>query len=399
MENVTFSPLPEALPSEEIQHVVGLKLEPYQKVVFSGNHPYADEKMVENIAGLKEMDLVAMIKVDEENIFYVLRAISKKEGFNTPYVLADDEFMENPYEHEATHFKGMRIGEVLTVGRNHLQDLFDHSGTVARNQFQLEATEEGVVLKNLIPTNPTLVYGNIVTKRPTNKLPKHEYLAEYTSSLEIQRDSGRVHFGPIAAEAINGFFRHRAIIGRNSKTLRDGVYHTRGSEGLVVDDKNSITKGAVQSIIYKAEFLGEDAPTDEILQIVEAQVRKILRYDLDKVDEMSELYYPNNDSIGISEYIKEGVGVCRHQAILAALTMEEMITQGILTGTAGVERSLRKNLDTGEVGGHAWAVYRPADRRDENDDIIIDPAKECVVLREDSKRLNGWRYILDEDQP
>ncbi len=384
---------PEALGDKEVGSVELKSLKPYEVVVISPEHPYSDQEI-----GIDGARVAAVISVGEEDMF-VLRLDPNVENkrYATPYLLVDAEFMNNPNSNpnskDKKHFKGIWPNRPLTVGRHHSQERFDHPNTLSREQYMLDVEEEGLVISNLNPTNETKVSGNII-------LPEEDltydgdgrYSPNYTHALVAKRERKEAGFGPTSAETQYGTYLNHAIIGRDSVTLRNGVYFTPGSEALVVDNNTFVTQEAVDGIIKKAEYLGPDAPPQEILELVETQVAKILKYDFDRTDELSQPYSDEASLVGLSKYVEEGIGVCRHQAILAGLTIEEMITRGMLDGVVGVERNMRFGVNEKDVSGHAWAVFKPSGKRSDREDFIIDPANWFVGTRAEALKMGRWKY-------
>ena len=374
------------------------KLLPNEKVTLSHEMLYSD-----TVVGPDNAMISGIISVSNEHMF-ILRLDPDKNipredrKFGTPYLLVDLEFMKDPYSQTSEHFKGLRMDQTVTLGRHHQQDRFTHRPEMSRNQCNITVTKEGVEINNLMPSNATQISGNILKEKEQKSDEKYTYAADYTQALLKRASEGDTGFGRSNAEHINGTYLNHPIIGRNSKQLENGVYLTRGSEALIADTNSQKTRGAIEGVIALTQYLGEDAPNEEILQIVESQVGKILKYNLDKTDSLSEPYR-GNKGIGISSYIEKGVGVCRHQAILAGLTMEEMIGRGILNGTTGVERNLRYDAKKKTpAGGHAWAVFKPAGAQSELEDYIIDPANNYVGTRKEALEKGGWYYKTNSEK-
>lgn len=215
---------------------------------------------------------------------------------------------------------------------------------------------------------------------------KAEFTRQAVDELQYERN-----YGEKDAEAPHGRHRNHPIIGRRSPTVRNGVYGTRSSEFILVDDKSQLLKKTV------ADFMStlpshEEAATlnvEFLLKKVSFRVANILHYDLDETERISSPHYGNKGLIDLSEYVEAGVGVCRHQALLAAHLIEEVIDRGYLAGQAGVER----NYDTEANGAHAWAVFKS----DTIDDVIIDPANHFVGSRKKAQQEGRWRYIVAND--
>ena len=113
----------------------------------------------------------------------------------------------------------------------------------------------------------------------------------------------------------------------------------------------------------------------ELLQIVHQHARTELRYDLQKTEQIADEF--EGQKIGLNRFLAEGVGVCRHQALLDGYIIERMIDEGKMNGQVSVDRSQIEG-----IGGHAWVRY--TDFR--NEPWIIDPAGNFVGTLEEAKR-------------
>lgn len=384
---------PEVLATPEVAFVELHSLKPHESVTISPEHPYSEINITPG--GEK---VAAVISVAEEDM-YILQTdpSSPYNRYTTPYLLVDEHYMANPNsDHENKHYKGIWPNRPLTVGRSHNKERFNHYNTLSREQFVLEATEDGLTINNLNPSNETQVTGNILVEKEPAPVDDYNYIADYTQFLEIGRQEAPDGYGPSTAEAIYGTYLNHPIIGRNSETLRNGVYFTNTTEALLIDSSSFYTYATVNTVVNRTNILGANATVQEKLSVINQDVATLLRYDLDRVNEISTPYFKNNDIIGLSTYIEKGVGVCRHQAALAGLIIEEMISRGKLDGTVGLERNMRfKNDNSGEGGGHAWSVFRPSNRIDAADDYIVDPAQGFVGTRAQAVREGRWRYTVD----
>jgi hypothetical protein len=185
------------------------------------------------------------------------------------------------------------------------------------------------------------------------------------------------------------FYLGRPVISRDTP-INGGVYIGVGREAIVVDDSK---EGALLQSMY-AEFMDQHAPTPEnfkkgVMGAVFQYVRDKLPYDQDKVDKIAEQEGANaGKKISLTTYIKEGGGVCRHQALLCGylierLTKDESLGANRLGGKVSVDR----NYIPG-VGGHAWVRYVNS----AGIISIIDPAQGFIGTLEESKKVAGWSY-------
>jgi len=117
-----------------------------------------------------------------------------------------------------------------------------------------------------------------------------------------------------------------------------------------------------------------------------------MTYDMGKVNAMIAPYTEKTLPINLSEFVKAGYGVCRHQGPLAALMIEALTDSGQLRGTVGVRRN-HEMVSGGD--GHAWAVYR-----DElgGPKYNIDPTNDFVGdINAAWKRRMSWSYKIHDD--
>lgn len=133
-------------------------------------------------------------------------------------------------------------------------------------------------------------------------------------------------------------------------------------------------------------------PIRDILKIVMNKVKEVMPYDGLKTESISRQY--NGDMlVGLSTFINEHAGVCRHQGLLAAYIIENLIREGLMTGAVGVERNTVK-----EIGGtHAWAVFKT--KVDEDEELfVVDPAQSFVGTKAEALNEGRWKYRLNSDK-
>ena len=111
-----------------------------------------------------------------------------------------------------------------------------------------------------------------------------------------------------------------------------------------------------------------------------------MKYDGDAVEELSATY-AGDLNVSIGEYIEKGIGVCRHQGLLAAYIVEKMISDGKLAGKAKVERNTIQEFG----GSHAWATFEAED----GTEYVIDAAQNFVGKKQDARKIaRAWDYYL-----
>lgn len=186
----------------------------------------------------------------------------------------------------------------------------------------------------------------------------------------------------------NGSYRGRPIIHRDSP-IDGGIYlgaHQR--EAIVVD---SILSPLLLDMYEDAKARITDwkwsYKKGKIPRAVYTLVPKRLRYDEAKVDSLVRRHESRNDGeILMEEFLQEGYGICRHQALAAGFLMERFKKEGIIKGQVSVDR----NVFDGE--GHAWCRYTT----DAGTVTIIDPGRFLGTLEESLKELK-WAYWREND--
>jgi len=191
-------------------------------------------------------------------------------------------------------------------------------------------------------------------------------------------------FDEPSRESKYGEFGGRPIIGRDSK-INGGVYVGGGErEAVVVDDTKQpelqdvyreLLKRRKNQALHGIDF------KDGILEEVFDLTREILPFDENKVDNITH-NLSHDEKIALSVFINEKGGVCRHQALLAGYLLEKLKNDGLIRGTASIDR----NFVPGE-GGHAWVRYVNS----ASQIFIIDPAQDYIGSIEDAG-IDRWQY-------
>lgn len=201
-------------------------------------------------------------------------------------------------------------------------------------------------------------------------------------------------------------YQGRPTIHRDSP-INGGVYIVPGSqEAIVVDDgtmsKNgnppsyveAAYKKAMDSFVATAKakninvLMGvKNNLVDKLLEASLESAMKTIKYDSGVGDYALNAF--RDKKINLSEFLLEGAGVCRHQALLVGYLLEKLIKGGYLGGSISVDR----NRIPGK-GGHAWARYVAQD----GTVYIIDPAQEYVGTLKDSLLNSNWVYSRPEDR-
>lgn len=407
-----YAEWPESLRDIEVPKGGSLEIDPREVIiggeivgkVLSGENGYTNYDCVAAIrmGTATPKDKVKTKTEDDNNWLLVLRT-DYRNGSNVPYFLAH---LGSAGSRE--NYKGIRPGEELVIGRDNWPERFvgQPDTRVSRQHFSLTYREDTdrIIISDLDTLNGTYVTGmihDVMTPEEEAWFERRKFLRSIgeqaidSSSLGGGRGNYTVRFldsqidgtgfAPPDRESRYGYFKNHPIIGRDSPTVKNGVFVSSDSEALLVDDKSKIVRDSVEKIIANAK---KGASTKDILGILNIEIGRVMKYDLQAVDRISESYYNNNDIIALSQYMEAGVGVCRHQAILVALCMEEMVNRGILKGEVHVER----NQNERGRPGHAWAVLRVGEVEDQ--DIIVDPANQFVDTRRVATKIHQWNYYL-----
>ena len=108
-------------------------------------------------------------------------------------------------------------------------------------------------------------------------------------------------------------------------------------------------------------------------------VRANIRYSQTGVNHVQQIValqaygtdeFPALGKIELSEFINDGVGVCRHMGLVAGILLEMHVDAGLLGGKASVERNVRITPGD-EAIAHQWARYTTSS----GSPIIVDPAQ------------------------
>jgi len=212
-------------------------------------------------------------------------------------------------------------------------------------------------------------------------------LDDYTEAVQLKaRDQGK--YGMPDRFAPYGYFSGRPIIGRDS-SINLGVYTTGNSEALVVDDrKYKLTRQCWEDFrtYLDSRILRGENHKEGIFKAVLDFVLSKLHYNLEEVNEINsaiadETGQHDSFKVSLDVFLEAGVGVCRHQAILAAYLFEKMtqerymepnspVSRHYLNGKASVDRCLARDLHS----AHAWARYVTK----AGEIVIIDPAQNFI---------------------
>lgn len=343
-----------------------------------------NEVPLEQIKRLTAADTPVVAVIGSGLDYYLLVDSHASKRYNTPFILVD-----------ATNFTAasLKVDEDLVVGKQRPKDGSNHPGDELRDQFSLHLSSETkeLVVHNLNPSHDTYFTGHLAGEPEEYRKP---VVANFTENAKRFIKESK-HYKPSDGVALDGYFHEHPLITRNSPSVRNGVYGSKGSEYVIVDveeGKDSATYEVLNAVMDELHALDKEAPnfTLQVLTLIERRVSDTLRYDEKATNALSEPYYEGQGMVELSRYIEAGIGVCRHQALLTALILEYAIEEELLEGTIAVERNAEFETDI----GHAWAVFK----QHNGPDIIIDPAQHFVGTRERAAKFPGrWPYVVSDE--
>lgn len=257
--------------------------------------------------------------------------------------------------------------------------------------------------------NPNSNNPNLITQVPSFDIPQEvEKLPEFVESTDVTASNQVVdpdwNYTIMSKDLHGEKFGGRPQIGRDSQ-IDGGVYYgTYGGEAIVVDsDKYPKQYDLLfDEVLNKSK--SEDGSVDrgKVLQSVFTTVSEKMKYSQEGVDNtLQELAEASGSDklidgtkVNLGDFIEDGVGVCRHQALVTGYLLQRMKKEGYIRGDASVERSQRWSPN-GEREGHAWVRYTAST----GDVMILDIAQRYFGLLEDSEgSKHGWDYLRPEEQ-
>lgn len=337
---------------------------------------------------------VAAVKAGRSS--FIVFDTRTSDRFRSPFLLVQEPGTAMDASRDI-NYKGIWANKPLVVGRAQHYDRFPDAKndvTLSRQHFAVhyDSQADSLRVTDLASSNGTVLMGNLFvenSQRPSRL--EEEISSNFTRGFQhiVQQELARA--GLLSKEQYDdtapyGYYRNHPIIGRASPTVRNGVYGVQYSERVVVDDDTDSMRRVVAGSFNVINHECLDTRDERsVLHAIRRYTADVLRYDLEKVDEICEPYNASQDTIELSQFVEAGVGVCRQQALLAALLAEGAAARGLLPkGRAFVERNHRKGK-----GAHVWMVYSNADDASE---IIVDPAQDFVGTRQQARREERWRY-------
>ncbi|MCA9300949.1 hypothetical protein KC974_00120 [Candidatus Saccharibacteria bacterium] len=256
-----------------------------------------------------------------------------------------------------------------------------------------------------MPERLTLTPGNndgddnrsLITGIPDEIMnPTHNHTPE--AAPDEHDDSGLWDYTEVFANR-GDKYEGRPLVGRDSP-IDGGVYFgAYGGEAIVVDtEKYPDEYNKLLSEILEQSKDGDGKIVrSKILQSTFDTVSHKMKYSQEGVDSLlSELgggSFKNGTKVNLADFISEGIGVCRHQALVVGVLLERLKKEGHIRGEVSVDRSKQYN-PKGELEGHAWVRYTGST----GDVVILDIAQSKMIHLVDVDPREGWNYLRPEEQ-
>lgn len=335
-------------------------------------------------------DLIAAVHAGSKDFLII---DTRDTRTNRDFLIVD----EAP-EKSRTSFKGVLDGEAVIIGRGHHTDRFSYPDTVAREHFAVLYVDGALFIHNLQSTSVTTVTARLADGQQqsgSGPFTRRVVEDERTHCAE-DRLQAHPNFGEKDETAPYGYYMNHPILGRASTSVDGGVYLGGSArEAIVVDGKSVAMEQVYESVASKVRQSFEDnktLPVSAILLEVMHTVQAVMPYDDRKAEAISRQHY-GDKLIGLSTYIKERAGVCRHQGLLAAYILENLIRDGHISGAVGIERNTIADMG----GTHAWAVYKIRNNGAE-EAIVVDPAQSFIGTKAQAQHEGRWEYRLTTDE-
>ncbi|HSX08808.1 MAG TPA: hypothetical protein VLF93_01520 [Candidatus Saccharimonadales bacterium] len=333
--------------------------------------------------------IVGGITVADEN-FYL---IDTRFDPRAPYLMLTSGRYNAIYDpRRKPEYLNLEAGRLRAVGRNPdaSEKIFSHTDHMARHAFGIMYDGQSTVtVTNDEPTNPTLLTGHLTeldagySQRDSGIIVPNLVLPDiregYTEGAQYVHGDGRVDLERTPYGYLEG--TDYAIIGRNSPTVKGGVYLTSGylksnHEAILVDDWAPELQESQEKIVkrvaerFRAE--GNVSVRDILIEVRNAS-RNSMRYDKDEVERLIEQLYGEDGIVPLSAFRRAGIATCRYHNVDAALQMEALIEAGYLNGRSVVERKIDET--------HAWAIFFEKSNYDPRYAWVVDPSSRLDSLR------------------
>ncbi|MGB4761845.1 MAG: FHA domain-containing protein [Candidatus Saccharimonas sp.] len=280
---------------------------------------------------------------------------------------------------------------------------------LSRRHLEVSVREGVVSLKDTSKNGTYMPKDAVINEVETqhNESRRLEVLRSYT---RLGSEKARNH-GELVDGKYQGRRRPLEPLSRD-KPVYDGSVDLRtygvGGEVITIDSKDPEYQREYTRL--RQEFInrwrqvyeekGRFDDDDAVIAVKEA-VREVMNYSLDGVKRVANAVHLATGSrdVNIAEFIRGGVGICRHMGLAAAWLMNEAVAMHALPsrGLGYSEANSVPDLDA----GHEWARYV----NEQGEVFIIDPAfdfagrlADVPGLEEDMRPLWEEYFRSDEER-
>jgi hypothetical protein len=382
-EMMPFGRRPEAMPMPPTR-----ELGPTEDVLIDANKPFIDNEF-EIVGGEGQASLIAKIDAGAK-AFQVMTSPGANNRTNI-YVI-DETY--SPQERKG--YVGLKPGDSVILGRRHERAKFDYPSTTSGDHFRLTYEDDGLRVYNLNPTNRTRITANFIDEPEAVPLrAAMRLIFDNRTDMAERRARRSPNYQPPDEQAPYGYHDGLPMIGRRSQKVNGGVYLGGSArEAIVVDGDSKALRNVYEDLpkeLRRSFKANETWPIELVLNKIMLAVQRAMPYNA-PVTEMLSSEYKDDGHIDLSRYVEAKGGVCRHQGLAAALMGENLIDDGFLSGTVGVERNTVPDMG----GTHAWGIYKPPHSKPK-DWIVIDPAQSFVGTKAQAEAQGRWDYSLPSD--
>jgi hypothetical protein len=207
---------------------------------------------------------------------------------------------------------------------------------------------------------------------------------------------GKIEVKGTIYEGISGEmedFSSRPIASMGSSSTREVILLDPKQSRALHEKFDELVAVLTSASWEKGSSLSEEEIVDQVYQFVQERIFNRSPYELESFirrqkasAETTKLRVGDVDvtCIPIDEFIKAGVGVCRHHALVTAYLLHRL-TQGSAPLLSGIVQHMRTSVDgSAGSGAHVWATYVNASRR-----MHIDTLWRQFVVNVEDKPAQG----------
>lgn len=195
----------------------------------------------------------------------------------------------------------------------------------------------------------------------------------------------------------------RELIIRDSRINGGVQYGTYGGEAIVVDS-DKYPEQYDRYYDQSKEQITENGVVErsQVLRAVFDTVKNNMAYSQFGVDSLLDgvarsnglRAFADGTKVDLSAFMAAGVGVCRHQALVAGALLEKYKDEGYIRGEVSVDRNMNFRPTGESRGGHAWVRYTTNKRNI----FILDVAQNYFGSLENASNKAKWNYLRPEEQ-